>query len=288
MSDFSDIERFARSHAACGGITPNATTQLDGGYLLTLTCSCGASMDRWITPEEAEVPLSFSGAGAAPPAPLTAPASADATPSAPVARTDLEEVMRQALEAEEAADARIRAAPPAGKPAAPPPVAKPLAAAAPVKAVTPPSVAKPTPPPAAAARVPITNLEEAVQRALEADASAAAAESAAARPRQRAAPPRLNAAAAVQRALDSQTTTGVAPPATPSRFWFGALVVALVIGGVVLWLGLRMLEEDARRGTSEGGSTMRAPAPSDAQRAAFATALGAVRRLSVLDAVPSE
>ena len=149
----------------------------------------------------------------------------------------------------------------------------------------PPPVAKPT---AAAARVPITNLEEAVQRALEADASAAAAESAAARQRQRAAPPRLNAAAAVQRALDSQTTTGAAPPATPSRFWFGALVVALVIGGVVLWLGLRMLEEDARRGTSEGGSTMRAPAPSDARRAAFATALGAVRRLSVLDAVPSE
>src|SRR5688572_22919707 len=52
VTDFPDIERFARSHAACGGITPNATTQLDGGYLLTLTCACGVSMDRWITAEE--------------------------------------------------------------------------------------------------------------------------------------------------------------------------------------------------------------------------------------------
>jgi hypothetical protein len=165
--------------------------------------------------------------------------------------------------------------PPTAKPAASPPPAKPI--------VSPPITKPPAPPAAASPRERITNLEEAVQRALEADARAAAAASAAAR---RPVPPRLNADAAVQRALDSQTTVGAAPPSTSSRFWFGALIVALIIGGVVFWLGLRVLEEDARQGSREGGSTTEAPA--ELQRAAFTDALRALKdvQASSTPAVP--
>jgi hypothetical protein len=49
VTEFADIATFARQHAGCGGITPNATTPVGGGYLLTLACTCGATMDRWIT-----------------------------------------------------------------------------------------------------------------------------------------------------------------------------------------------------------------------------------------------
>jgi hypothetical protein len=59
MSDFADVQQFARQHAACGGLTPNAQTRpgTAGGYLLTITCACGAVHDRWVTAEEASQPL---------------------------------------------------------------------------------------------------------------------------------------------------------------------------------------------------------------------------------------
>jgi hypothetical protein len=283
VTDFSDIERFARAHAACGSITPNATTQMDGGYLLTLSCACGVSMDRWVTADEAKVPLSLSGrrtsgAAAQPPA---LPTTADEVRTSPATRSDLEEVMRRALEAEEAAEPR---GPGPTKPAAPPPVAKPTAPAvtkpttAPVAKTAASPSARPVPStPAASSRQLITNLEDAVQRALESDARAAAP-SAAPRTRERPGPPRLNADAAVQRAVDAQKiAAATAPSTTSSRFWFGALVVALIIAGVMFWLGLRILEEDARQGTREGAATRDAPAPPEARRAAFTEALRALK-----------
>ena len=58
MSDFADVEQFAREHAACGGLTPSTQTRPGlGGYLLTITCACGATLDRWVTAEEASQPL---------------------------------------------------------------------------------------------------------------------------------------------------------------------------------------------------------------------------------------
>jgi hypothetical protein len=57
MSDFADVERFARQHATCGGLTPKATSNADGGYQLTIRCACGATHDRWVTPDEASRPL---------------------------------------------------------------------------------------------------------------------------------------------------------------------------------------------------------------------------------------
>jgi hypothetical protein len=58
MSDFADVEQFAREHAGCGGLTPNATSRPGrDGYQLTITCACGAIHDRWVTADEASRPL---------------------------------------------------------------------------------------------------------------------------------------------------------------------------------------------------------------------------------------
>jgi hypothetical protein len=293
VSDFGDIERFARAHASCGGITPNASTQMSGGYLLTLTCVCGATMDRWITPEEAKLPLPMTTPPSAAPSPVPPKEPAPEKPEAPAPSTDLQEALRQALEAEDATESKVRPAP-AASPSpstdleealrlaieAEPPVVKAPAAPPVAKPATPPVVKPPAAAPPSTPRVPITNLEEAVQRALEADARAAeAAAAAAARPRERPAQPRLNLDAAMQRAVDSQTVVRAAPPRATSRFWFAAVVVVLVIGGVVFWLGLRALDEEAR-------SQTQAPAPaavgapptvSETERTALTEALRALR-----------
>lgn len=250
MSDFGDIERFARSHAACGGITPNATTQTGGGYLLTLTCACGAAMDRWITPEEAKLPLPLSAppcADASPALPKgPAAARAPEKPKAPAPSGDLQEALRQALEAEEAADSKAGPAP-------------------------------------AVSRSPSSDLDEALRLAIEAEPPAAKPAAAPARPRERPVPPRLNLDAAMKRAMDSQTAARAAPRPTTSRFWFGAVVVVLVIGGVVLWLGLQALDEDARLESRTAAPTAVAPPPaSEVERAAFADALRALKDIQAV------
>ena len=67
MSDFADVEQFARAHAACGGMTPNAMSRPGReGYLLTITCACGATLDRWVTADEASRPLPRPSQRAAP------------------------------------------------------------------------------------------------------------------------------------------------------------------------------------------------------------------------------
>jgi hypothetical protein len=69
MSDFADVEQFAREHAACGGLTPNAISRPGReGYLLTITCACGATHDRWVTADEASRPLPRPSRVAEPPA----------------------------------------------------------------------------------------------------------------------------------------------------------------------------------------------------------------------------
>lgn len=67
MSDFADVEQFAREHAGCGGLTPQATSRPGReGYHLTITCACGATHDRWVTADEASRPLPY-------PSPVPAP-----------------------------------------------------------------------------------------------------------------------------------------------------------------------------------------------------------------------
>lgn len=79
MSDFPDVEQFAREHAGCGGLTPKTTSRPGtAGYHLTITCVCRATHDRWVTAEEAGRPLPR-------PAPLraSAPAKVPSWPAHP-------------------------------------------------------------------------------------------------------------------------------------------------------------------------------------------------------------
>jgi hypothetical protein len=141
MSDFADVERFGREHAGCGGITPGARPQPGGGFLLNLTCACGATFERAISMEEAKRPLPLP-RNLARPAPRPAPApsaemdavlraaveaeTAYVPPPAPPepprsAGGDLDAVMREALAAESrpAPAPAARAAPPTPRPTAP-------------------------------------------------------------------------------------------------------------------------------------------------------------------------
>ncbi len=110
MAGFTDIERFADRHQACGELVPTTSTPIQGGYLLTLTCRCGDTLDRWISPEEGKLgpPL----AGIAVPAldePLESAEPGDIetettveAPGEPVDRERLEAAMKAALDAVEA------------------------------------------------------------------------------------------------------------------------------------------------------------------------------------------
>jgi len=53
MVPFSDVMEFTQVHRPCGGIAPAVRPKPDGGYLLTLTCVCGAIFHRDVTPQEA-------------------------------------------------------------------------------------------------------------------------------------------------------------------------------------------------------------------------------------------
>jgi hypothetical protein len=137
MTDFADVEEFARQHAGCGGLTPSAKAQAAGGFTLTLTCTCGTSFDRLVTAEEAKQPLpqiqlappraaSTPAPASTAPAPPPAPSRSESTPPPPSPRSrrgdqrprvppsrELEEAMRAALEAEPETVASTPAAPPA-------------------------------------------------------------------------------------------------------------------------------------------------------------------------------
>lgn len=113
MSRFQDLADFARQHRSCGILVPSASSPLMGGYLLTLTCTCGATFDRWVTAEEAlELPAPAltpvpdepaSERTADPPgaaAAMAAPPPETPTPPA-TERETLEEAMLRALDAVE-------------------------------------------------------------------------------------------------------------------------------------------------------------------------------------------
>ena len=55
MTLLADLEQFASDHDAHGTMTATATEPAWNGYLLTVACSCGVLLGRWITPEDAEL-----------------------------------------------------------------------------------------------------------------------------------------------------------------------------------------------------------------------------------------
>ena len=99
MADFSDVMRFAETHRPCGGATPAVTPQPSGAYLLTLSCACGAVLDRLVTADEAKQAPFLTGA---PPPVVAATAPRRPDPPRLMPSPELERAMREALEAEEA------------------------------------------------------------------------------------------------------------------------------------------------------------------------------------------
>jgi hypothetical protein len=54
MGVFAEAEAFVERHHGCGDLTGGAEPLTPSGYSLRLACQCGATMERWITPEMAE------------------------------------------------------------------------------------------------------------------------------------------------------------------------------------------------------------------------------------------
>ena len=54
MTLLADLEEFVADHRAHGPLTADATEPAWNGYLLTVACPCGVTLDRWVTPEDAE------------------------------------------------------------------------------------------------------------------------------------------------------------------------------------------------------------------------------------------
>jgi hypothetical protein len=51
----ADLQAFVQHHGAHGPLTADATEPAWNGYLLAVTCSCGITFERWVTPEDAEL-----------------------------------------------------------------------------------------------------------------------------------------------------------------------------------------------------------------------------------------
>jgi len=57
VTPLRDLADFIADHRPHGSMTADATEPAWNGYLLTVTCPCGAVFKRWVTPTEAELDL---------------------------------------------------------------------------------------------------------------------------------------------------------------------------------------------------------------------------------------
>lgn len=61
MNIVTDLRAFVEAHQRCGGsLVGDADVPTERGYRLWLTCGCGALLERWVTPEDAERDLVLS------------------------------------------------------------------------------------------------------------------------------------------------------------------------------------------------------------------------------------
>lgn len=243
MTDFEDVAAFARQHSACGGITPNATTQRGGGYLLTVRCACGATLDRWVTAEEALRPLPRAVSTAAPRRPAVSPelevvlqealAAEEVAAAEPVAPADdvvdLQAALRDALADDEAATPAVAPAP-AALPALPLPAPSPAGPPKPVASV---------------------DLQAALREALAADEPALSGAPATSSP-VRARPAAIDHGAWRTNAPLRPATP---PPARP--FWLITLGLSAVALGLAIWIGL-----DGQPGTGPAPPAVAVATPS--------------------------
>jgi len=57
---FENLERFVTAHRPCGRVTSDVGELTGSGYLVRLTCECGATFERWVTTETADRDLLYS------------------------------------------------------------------------------------------------------------------------------------------------------------------------------------------------------------------------------------
>lgn len=259
MTEFADIAAFARQHASCGGITPNATTPVGGGYLLTLACACGATLDRWITAEEASRPL--------PIAPVAAP-----SPDVQAARDEALAAEAAAAKPEPVAPSRLTPSPELEAVLREALAAEAVAPAAPVPAAQPPTVE------------PGVDLEAALRAALAAESAAAPSPIAAARPRPGV--QKTDIGATVRDALAAQRALQLPlPPRAGVRgFWIVVGGLSTLALGLALWIGLGGLEIPAPGAPPLPAAPAAAPPPAAGGRTATAEVLQGLRQLQAASA----
>src|SRR5882724_3310290 len=252
MVDFSDVMRFAETHRACGRVAPAVTPQPSGGYLLTLTCACGAVLDRWVTADEAAHAPFLAGAppSAPPPRPIGAAATAPRTPDRPrpTPSPELERAMREALEAEEATPEPAPARP--ARRIAPSPeleavLREALEAEEAAAVATPAPAARPSPSTPATPmtdtgdrKAPSPELEEVLRQAIAASAAELEPRKAPS-PKRAAGPARTaNVAETVRAALREQerlrgdlTKAAAIDRPTSRSMWLGLVALVVVAGG---------------------------------------------------------
>jgi hypothetical protein len=60
MGIFEEIQRFIEEHKPCGEVTGRTQPPTVKGYRVWMVCTCGDSLDRFVTPEAARHDLIFS------------------------------------------------------------------------------------------------------------------------------------------------------------------------------------------------------------------------------------
>jgi hypothetical protein len=54
---YAELRGFVLAHRTCGQLRGDAEAPTSAGYRVWVTCSCGARLERWVTPADAEADL---------------------------------------------------------------------------------------------------------------------------------------------------------------------------------------------------------------------------------------
>jgi hypothetical protein len=60
MGVYAEVRDFALAHRVCGELRDAADPLTAEGYRLWARCSCGARLERWVTPADAKADLLWS------------------------------------------------------------------------------------------------------------------------------------------------------------------------------------------------------------------------------------
>ncbi len=60
MGIYREIQKFVEAHQSCGKVSGTVATPTAEGYSVSVSCTCGEEMSRWVTPESARYDLIYS------------------------------------------------------------------------------------------------------------------------------------------------------------------------------------------------------------------------------------